>query len=324
VGSIRGSYAILTRRRLLDHVRDLRYLGVMPGISRDLSNFSFARLSSRLGRHGLLIAVWSIVGVAAMAQRAMERSLSGGPLDLRAVLIDLWLIAMWAFATPAILRAARRFPLCAGTVLRHGALHALFAIAFVLATNIVIRVPMLFDRPFRMGDVARDLEWGLVHFGPTALMLFGIIVAVGHLPRRVLAPAAVDAVSIATPETVPEPSVSPAAHPERIWVREWSRPRLVRASDVEWIEADDNYVIVHVAGRTYKGRGRISDLADQLDPADFVRIHRSAVVRLTSVREVRPVSKGDLAVILHDGKTLRVARSRRHLLETALGPAAGR
>jgi len=130
-----------------------------------------------------------------------------------------------------------------------------------------------------------------------ALLVYATIAAVGHLA----------------------PPDCKVAYPERITVREWSRAHLVRAADVEWVESDDNYVIVQVAGRVIKGRGRISDLESRLDPAHFVRIHRSAIVARDRVREVRPLAKGDVAVVMTDGKMLRVARTRRDALERVLG-----
>jgi DNA-binding LytR/AlgR family response regulator len=106
---------------------------------------------------------------------------------------------------------------------------------------------------------------------------------------------------------------------ESVVVREWNRVHLVAPDDIHWIEADDNNVVVRVAGHIYKGRGRISEYESQLDPTRFARIHRSAIVRLASIAEVRPLPKGALAVRLRDGKLLRVARSRRDVLRTVLG-----
>jgi hypothetical protein len=319
----------------LDAVVPPKYLGNMTAVARTLSRLS--RTADRFGHYPSLVVVWSVIGTAAIAQRALDRALTGGTNDLRNVAIDLWLILLWAFATPTILRSAARYPVRGDRALRHGVTHLAFALAFVLGTNVIIRLPMLVDRTHTVADFGRDLSWGLVHFGPTALMLFGIIVAIGHLrprasgdaePAEALVPKSSSVASLAPLDAVPPSSPMPVPtarrYPERIAVREWSRPRLVRACDVEWIEADDNYVIVQVAGRTYKGRGRISELADQLDPASFVRIHRSAIVRLASIREVQPLAKGDLAVVLHDGKTMRVARSRRGAFEAAFGHSFAR
>ena len=106
---------------------------------------------------------------------------------------------------------------------------------------------------------------------------------------------------------------------ERVVIREWHRVHLVRPDHIDWIEADDNNIIARVGERIYKGRGRISDLESQLDPDRFARIHRSAIVRVECIAELLPLARGGLAVRTHDGKMMRVSRSRRAALATALG-----
>jgi two-component system LytT family response regulator len=93
----------------------------------------------------------------------------------------------------------------------------------------------------------------------------------------------------------------------------------VRVEDIDFVQAEDNYVVVHAASKAYKGRERISEVESQLDARRFVRIHRSTIVHVAKIREVQPLTHGDHAVILRDGKVLRVARSRRQALEQALG-----
>jgi hypothetical protein len=253
----------------------------------------------------LLLGSWALIAVIGGALRWLDRSLSGARNDVAAVALDLWLVALWAGATPLIFRSVRRYPIRHGTVLRNATLHCAFATAFIVGTNTLIRLPMAFRSG--AGVAALNLVAGLARFGPTAFVAYGAIVAIGQwLLNRV--------------ESVP---VAAVERPERIAVREWSRVRLVRPSDIDWIEADDNYVVVQAAGRTYKGRGRISDFATQLDPAAFARVHRSAVVRLASVREVQTLTKGGLALVLDGGKVFRVARGRRAALEAALQAALG-
>lgn len=255
----------------------------------------------------LLLGSWALVAVVGGALRWVDRSLSGARNDVAAVALDLWLVALWAGATPLILRSVRRYPIRQGALARHAALHCAFAAAFILGTNALVRLPMAFR--LGAGAAAVNLVAGLARFAPTAFIAYGVIVAIGHWWLGRVDPA-----------PVPEPA---AERPERIAVREWSRVRLVRPADIDWVEADDNYVVVHAAGRTYKGRGRISELATQLDPAEFARVHRSAVVRLTSVREVQTLAKGDLALVLDGGKVFRVARGRRAAVEAALEKTLG-
>jgi two-component system LytT family response regulator len=95
----------------------------------------------------------------------------------------------------------------------------------------------------------------------------------------------------------------------RFVVRHGDRASLVRAADVEWIEADGNYVVLHARGGAHRLRASLRALADQLDPRQFARIHKSTIVNLDRVRELQPWFGGDYVAILHDGRQLRVSRS---------------
>ena len=83
---------------------------------------------------------------------------------------------------------------------------------------------------------------------------------------------------------------------------------------VDWLEAADNYVRVHVQRREYLVRETLAALDAQLDPARFARIHRSVIVHIDRIAEVRPTSHGDGEVLLRDGTRLVVSRTWRHRL----------
>jgi len=288
----------------------------------------------------LVVGLWTLAAAFAGVQRLAEGLLLGRAGDAPLFRQDLWLLAMWALAAPAILWSARRFPVRGPSAARNAAVHLTAGTAFVVATNVLIRLPLLLP-PASLApwQVARDTLLGLARFYPAALIVYGVLVALGHwswAASRAGVPAAppadlsstesapldlsvADATTGDSPATGADAGAAPGTRPERVVVREWNRVRLVRPEEIAWIEADDNYVVVHVGERTYKGRGRISDLETQLDPSCFVRVHRSAIVRVASIREVQPLTKGDLALVLHDGKVLRVARGRRAALEAALG-----
>ena len=87
------------------------------------------------------------------------------------------------------------------------------------------------------------------------------------------------------------------------------RTRLVRADDVEWIGADGDYAVLHAGGQTHVVRESLHVLGQRLDPKRFVRIHRSAIVRLDRVAEIQPLSNRDAMLRLHDGTPLRVSRT---------------
>jgi len=109
------------------------------------------------------------------------------------------------------------------------------------------------------------------------------------------------------------PAGGPAAGPyaARILVPEGEGVGFVECDRVDWFEAAGNYVRLHVGTRTHLIRNTLSGLAAALDPARFVRIHRSTVVNLDRVREIQPWVGGDHLAILKDGRQLRVSRHYR-------------
>lgn len=97
------------------------------------------------------------------------------------------------------------------------------------------------------------------------------------------------------------------------------RVHLVDPESIDWVEADDDHVVVHCGERTWRSRETLRHVAARLDPSRFVRIHRSTVVRLGSVRELQPWFHGDYVVILQSGARLRLSRSFRGAVAHMLG-----
>ncbi len=97
----------------------------------------------------------------------------------------------------------------------------------------------------------------------------------------------------------------------RLLVRKGDSYRFLTTREVDWLEAAGNYVNVHSGEESFRVRGPLSGILDQLDPAVFVRIHRSTVVNVGRIREVQPWFSGDYVAILDDGTQLRVSRGYR-------------
>ena len=95
----------------------------------------------------------------------------------------------------------------------------------------------------------------------------------------------------------------------RFGVRDDDRTKFVTATSVDWFEADNNYVVLHVGAVEHRIRTAIGILARSLDPRQFAQIHRSMIVNLDRVREVQPWFSGDYVAILQDGRRLRVSRT---------------
>jgi two-component system, LytTR family, response regulator len=105
---------------------------------------------------------------------------------------------------------------------------------------------------------------------------------------------------------------------ERIVVRAGGRIVILRIGEIDWIEAASNYVRLHAGGRDYLLRETMTALEARLNPAEFVRIHRSTIVRVDRIRELEPLFQGDYVVILTDGTRLTSSRGYRDRLQELL------
>jgi two-component system LytT family response regulator len=101
----------------------------------------------------------------------------------------------------------------------------------------------------------------------------------------------------------------------RIAIRDVGQVVFVNVDEIDWIEAADYYVQIHVGAKAYLHRETMQRLESELDPARFVRIHRSAIVNQSRIRELRHQGRRDMVVVLSDGAELRVARSHREKLQ---------
>ena len=102
------------------------------------------------------------------------------------------------------------------------------------------------------------------------------------------------------------------AYPERLVVRDAARVIPVAVDGLRWVEAEGDYVRLHMTdGRSVLHRQTMAAIEQRLDPAVFVRIHRSAIVRTAAVREVRRLSRGEAEAVLDDGTVQRIGRAYR-------------
>ena len=94
----------------------------------------------------------------------------------------------------------------------------------------------------------------------------------------------------------------------RFVVRQGSTHRFVPVQDIDWIDAADNYLQLHVGERTHLCRGTLNDVEGELDAARFVRIHRSTLVAIDRITAVRPRESGGHVVELRTGAKLMSSR----------------
>ncbi len=101
---------------------------------------------------------------------------------------------------------------------------------------------------------------------------------------------------------------------DRLLVSSGDRIIVVKTSAIQWIEAADNYVKLHVTGAAHLMHESMRSLEQRLDPSAFVRVHRSAIVNVDCIHEIQPWYAGALVVVLQSGQRLTVSRSYRKRL----------
>ena len=100
----------------------------------------------------------------------------------------------------------------------------------------------------------------------------------------------------------------------RFTVREKDVYRILKPQEIDWIESAGNYAQLHVGDHMYLLRATMTQLERSLEPAQFARIHRTLIVNMDRVREIRADAFSDFEVILTTGHTLRMSRRYRHRL----------
>lgn len=108
------------------------------------------------------------------------------------------------------------------------------------------------------------------------------------------------------------------AFPDRLSIKEKGRTVVVNTDQVEYVEADGDYVRVHAGDHTYVVRDSLGDFSRQLDPSRFVRIHRSTIVNVRRIVELRPAAHGERLAITISGAQLKVTRTHSASLAHAI------
>jgi len=108
---------------------------------------------------------------------------------------------------------------------------------------------------------------------------------------------------------------------DRLVIKSSGRIYFIRTQDIDWCEAAGNYVRLHVGPQTHLVRGTMAHIESQLNPALFVRVHRSTIVNADRIQELRSSFNGEYMILLHDKTRLTLSRGYRDGLQTKLGKA---
>jgi two-component system LytT family response regulator len=109
-----------------------------------------------------------------------------------------------------------------------------------------------------------------------------------------------------------------AAPVKQILIRDRARAYFIPVDSIERLSAAGNYVEIHAAGKIHLVREPLAKLAAQLDAGEFIRVHRSHVVKLTAIAELQPMFHGDYELILRSGERLALSRRYKALLPPAI------
>ena len=216
---------------------------------------------------------------------------------------------------PVLIAFERWFPLDFGHFRRNLPLHALASVVFsvvhvVAMVGVRKLVYLALGSHYDFGDWPRELFYEYLKDWRTYVNILLIVAAYRLLILRLQGEARLlDAPDDATPP------VEPVERPDRFLVRKLGKEFLVSANDVEFLQACGNYVNLHVRGRDYPLRTTMAAIEPRMDPARFVRVHRSYMVNLDCIAEIEPLDTGDARVQLRDGKTIPCSRTYRGALK---------
>jgi two-component system LytT family response regulator len=119
--------------------------------------------------------------------------------------------------------------------------------------------------------------------------------------------------------TLEPAAASQSAELSSLSVRDGGRTYRLRYEEVSWIEAAGDYCLLHTEDREYAVRRPMNRLESELPPDLFVRVHRSAIVSMAWVREIRPLTKGEALIVLKSGAEVKSSRTYRGGVRALLG-----
>ena len=268
------------------------------------------------------IAAWIVLPLLGVSANIMVVAMD---FERRGLEVAWWKPVTWEFSSvlvtialvPAIFAFERRFPIRLETwrsALRWHVLGSLiYSIAHVLGMvglrHLVYRAMGL---EYDFGNWPRELFYEYLKDARS----YAAILTILYLYRLVLLRLQGEARLLAAPETgAPVESVE---RPERFLVRKVGAEFLIAARDIEWLEAAENYVNLHVRGRAYPLRSTMTAIQERLDPHRFVRVHRSYIVNLDFLSQIEPLDAGDARLLLKDGTRIPCSRRYRDALRGEL------
>jgi hypothetical protein len=241
--------------------------------------------------------------------------------------LDYWEPIVWEGSSslvvlalvPAVVWFSRQVPLHLDTWRRALPLHLLASVVWSLVHVIaMVAIRKLIyaaqGGQYEFGPWWREFGYEYLKDIRSYLVILLAIEGYRLLLRRLQGEASILSKPDDAPEAVSDDAVAEIDRPERFLVRKLGKEFLIAAADVEWLQASANYVNLHVRGRDYPLRTTMAVIETQLDPARFVRVHRSHIVNLDCIGEIEPLETGDARIVMRDGTSIPCSRRYRAAL----------
>ncbi|MDI1272824.1 LytTR family DNA-binding domain-containing protein [Polaromonas sp.] len=218
---------------------------------------------------------------------------------------------------PALVAFERRFPLRWDTLHRHLPWHLagtlVFCVVHVLVMMALRKAAYAsVGASYNVGNWASVFAYEYLKDVRSYVLILGALVSYRLLLLRLQGEARV----LDAPEAAEgsAPVAATTTRPERFLVRKLRKEFLIAANDIEWLQAQGNYVGIHVNGHDYLLRSTLADFLGQLDPARFAQVHRSFAVNLDRIAEIEPLDSGDARLRMKDGSLVACSRRYRDAL----------
>jgi hypothetical protein len=264
------------------------------------------------------VALWLLWGVVNFVANSVVVIMD---YQRRSQDVDWWRPVTWELTStvmllalmPVLLLFERRFPIQVGNWKRVLPVHLIATVVYSV-THVVGMVALrrLVYRAagsrYDFGDWPRELAYEYLKDVRTYAFVLGIF----YLYRLLLLRLQGEARLLVAPDA--GPPVEAVDRPARFLVRKLRAEFLVQASDIEWLEAAENYVNLHVRGHVYPLRSTMTAIEERLDPQRFVRVHRSYIVNLDFLERIEPLDTGDARLLLKNGTRIPCSRRYRQAL----------
>jgi hypothetical protein len=267
----------------------------------------------------LAIAVLGVSGAANVGVELIEMGRMG--MDTRAWEPITWEVssALVALALlPLVLAFDRRQPMHWGNLHITLPRHAFGSIVFCLvhvSAMVAIRKLVYSAKGFHYDFGNVRVEFFYEYLKDVRGYFWTLAFVYGY--RYILLRLQGEALVLSAPEN--GPALDSSERPHRFLVRKLGKEFLVAAADVERLEAQGNYVNLHVRGRAYPLRSTMTAIETLLDPLKFVRVHRSHIVNLEFLAEIEPLETGDARLKFKDGSVVPCSRTFRPTLREKSG-----